>query len=109
MKLLEFFRKPRKIKVGWDRYERVAQHYREFRIREIAEATQKSYADASALADRWIVHMCTVQVGDDAPEIRFIPSPIWDDEWMMSRNGFPTREEALAEVQRVGGKLLTDS
>lgn len=100
--IASFFKRPRKVD------DPVTQKYREFRIREIAEATHKSYEDAEALADRWIIHMASVRIDASEPEIQFIPSPVWDDEWMLSRNGFDTREEALAEVRRVGGKLLTD-
>jgi hypothetical protein len=83
-----------------------SRRYRQERIAIIATHTEKSIEDATLLADSWIVHMCSVQVGDSEPETKFVPSPIWDDEWMMWRSGFTTREEALAEVQRVGGKLL---
>ena len=38
----------------------------------------------------------------------FIPHPLWDDEWLMTRSSYPTREQAEAYINRVGGKLLTE-
>lgn len=92
-----------------EKLSRMAERYRVGRIMTIAELTEKSVAEAVQLADRWIIHMSDVPLGGmEDSRMQFIPSPVWDDEWLVSRQGFNTREEAIAEVRRVGGRLLTD-
>lgn len=108
-----FRRKSKPVQIGNPEkgLDRSALAYRLVRIREIAEMTEKSVPAAAELADRWVINMATAAYGlpdgrMSEPEVRFIPHPIWDDEWLMTRNGFPTREEAIAYVASVGGELL---
>lgn len=77
--------------------------YRRQRIQEIAALTEKSLPDAEDLADRWIIHHC-IPGEDGAP--CYIPHPVWDNEWMLTRDGYQTREEAQEHVVRVGGLFL---
>lgn len=79
--------------------------YRHQRIKEIAEATEKSIEDATVLADKWFIRTLHVQIGDDPMKIQYCPTPVWDDEWMF-RACFDTKEEALAHVLEKRGELL---
>lgn len=80
--------------------------YRATRIVEIAEATGKSLADATEFADHWFIQKVYGSTDGGGPVAQYIPFPIWDDEWLITRNSFPTYAEALAEVLKHGGKLL---
>jgi hypothetical protein len=79
--------------------------YRKLRIAEIAEYTQKSLEEATALADKWFIRTLQVQIGDEPMKIMYCPCPVWDDEWMW-RETFETKEEAFAHVQKKRGELL---
>lgn len=83
-----------------------AARYRMQRIQEIAEATSKSLEGAAELADCWLIHTVQHSSGDEPPRTGFIASPIWDDEWLLARNTFPTWTEAVAHVRAKGGELL---
>ena len=86
--------------------DKAAMQYRTSRILLIAFQTEKSFLDAEELADKWLVQTVMVAVGDDDPQVKFIPHPIWDDEWMLHRSAFDTREEAFDYVATSGGSLL---
>ena len=88
---------------GLDRY---AAAYRLHRIAEIAALTEKSQADAALLADRWIVQTISMRVGDGPDTAAYVPHPVWDDEWLLSRQQFSEREAAVAYVFSIGGELL---
>lgn len=80
--------------------------YRAERITEISEATGKSLEDATEFADRWFIQKVYGSTDGGDPVAQYIPFPVWDDEWLLTRNSFPTYSDALAEVIKHGGKLL---
>lgn len=87
---------------GLDKWSR---EYRQQRIREIAEATDSSLAEATTLADKWFIRTLQVQIGDEPMKIQYCPCPVWDDEWMW-RACFDTREEAYEHIASKRGSLL---
>ena len=84
----------------------VEEKYRAERIAEISAATGKSLADAMEFADRWFIQKVYGSTDGGDPVAQYIPFPIWDDEWLLTRNSFPTYSDALAEVLKHGGVLL---
>ena len=86
---------------------REEQKYRAVRIAEIADASGKSLEDATEFADRWFIQKVYGSTGDGDPTAQYIPFPVWDDEWLLTRNSFPTYTEALAEVLKHNGRLLS--
>ncbi len=80
--------------------------YRIERIIEIAEIWDQTLAYTASRVDKWVIRETTAQIGDDPETTRYIPTPLWDDEWMMTREWFLTREQAEAYVSRVGGTLI---
>ena len=64
---------------------------------------EQRMAEIVAFYDQWTV----AEIRADG-EVAFIPHPLWDNEWLLSRSHFSTREAALAEVARVGGVLIDD-
>lgn len=79
--------------------------YREERIREVAAGRGVPLKVVATLLDFWMIHPAISTVGDGPEELTWTPSPIWDDEWMLSRESFHTEEEALKYVSSVGGTL----
>lgn len=80
--------------------------YRIERIIEIAGVLEMSLADTAKRLDKWVIHEASGAVGDEAVVPQFIPTPLWDDEWLLTRSSFPTREQAEAYINRVGGELV---
>lgn len=79
--------------------------YREERITEIMELAEKSRESATELADRWFIMTVNSSVGGEPSRKRYVPRPVWDDDWMW-RSMFDTREEALEHIASKKGKLL---
>lgn len=81
--------------------------YREERIREISRLTGKTLEETAAFADLWMVHEVSARYGDDEDlHEAYIATPLWDDEWLLSRASFDTWDEARAYVSEVGGSLM---
>lgn len=105
-----FRRKPKVVKdaipdapYSLDSYDR---NYRVVRIQEIAEIWNQSLAYTAERLDQWVIHPITgSRGGDDLIEL-YIPRPLWDDEWLMTRDSYVTREQAEAHVASVGGRLV---
>lgn len=76
--------------------------YRIEKIIEIAGIWDQTLAYTAERLDKWVIR--EVSQGEGAIR-QFIPHPLWDDEWLLTRSSFPTREQAEAFINRVGGEL----
>lgn len=82
----------------------------EYRRRRIAEITAKSTdlnpeakKKQAQILDSWAIEK--VLVNDS---VSWLASPLWDDEAMMTRDTFPTRDDAIDYVAAIGGNLAPD-
>ena len=74
--------------------------YRELRLAEyvalMSDPSPAKIAELTAYLDTWAI---------TPTSSGYLPSPRWDDEAILTRNTFPTIDDARAEVARVGGAL----
>ncbi|URP22142.1 hypothetical protein SEA_BIG4_58 [Microbacterium phage Big4] len=82
--------------------------YRIDRIKEIAGILDRPLAETAERLDVWVIREASGSVGDEPVMPMFIPHPLWDDEWLLTRSSYPTREQAEAHIHRVGGTLLPE-
>lgn len=82
--------------------------YRIDKITEIAGILGRPLAETAERLDVWVIREASGSSGDGPILPQYIPHPLWDDEWLMTRSSYPTREQAEAYINRVGGKLLTE-
>lgn len=80
--------------------------YRKERIEELSFRTGKTLQESALFMDQWLIHEVNSAVDGAELTVGYIPHPIWDDEWLMSRNSFSSYEEAEYEVIHNNGRLI---
>ncbi len=85
-------------------FSREEKRWREERKLEILEGLEGDQrARLAAILDYWVIE--DVEVNG---EPGFLPRPLWDNEALLTRNSFPTLQEAEAEVADHGAELLPE-
>lgn len=108
-----FKRKPTRVPAApYTLESRSEREYREARIREISEIWERPLDYTASVVDKWVIHEVETTRWPDGPDeegvtdTEYTATPLWDDEWVLSRESFPTHEQAEAYVNRIGGTLL---
>lgn len=76
--------------------------YRRDRIDSLT-ARDVSSTDAARVMDTWHIHLAHTTDGHG-----YVPAPLWDDEWLLTRTAHPTAAAAESAVHAVGGRLCLD-
>lgn len=78
---------------------------REYRLRRIEQITNAAPDDKECEVRKQL-DLWSIEVWENETGIRYLPSPLWDDEAALTREDFTSRAEAIAYVESVGGTLL---
>lgn len=101
-----FRRKPKEVvPSGLSPAER---EYRLERIQTFQNISDRPREEIIKIMDSWNIEKGVQQVGDDPEEVIYIPRPLWDDEFLYTRHGYPSYDLARAEVTARGGIMFED-
>ncbi|MGX9349203.1 hypothetical protein [Microbacterium sp. KNMS] len=53
--------------------------------------------------DKWVVYAVNVN-----GQAAYIATPLWDDEWLLTRDSFPTAAEAVSVAKREGATFIRE-
>lgn len=102
-RLRQRFAKPASMAASGVRTESDAAYRRQrmdFFARQMADRSPAKVRELEEFLDQWMVLPVTTDQGDE-----WLAFPGWDDEPLLTRNTYPTYDEAVTAVAAVGGDL----